>query len=128
MPVKRILLVDDEPEILKALQVRLVSLGYDVLTTSNGKEAVQLIENDKEKKIDAIVLDIMMPEMNGIEALRHIRAIDKKLPALMFTAYGDDKNFEEAEKLGISGFIHKGRGEGVAVSIHAFLKGIKARE
>ena len=122
---KKILIVDDEVEILKALQIRLGSWGYDVLTTFNGKEAIQLV---KKEAPNAIILDIMMPEMDGIQILRRIRAGNKKIPVLMLTAYGDDKNFEEAEKLGISGFVHKGRGGDVAAAIHAFLKGMKARE
>ena len=125
MPAKRILLVDDEPELLKAMRIRLVSWGYDVLTAANGKEAMRLV---KKEVPDAIILDIMMPEMDGIQVLRRIRANNKKLPVLMLTAYGDDKNFKEAEKLGISGFVHKGRGGDVAAAIHAFLKGMKARE
>jgi len=105
MPVKRILLVDDEPELLKAMRIRLASWGYDVLTATNGKEAIQLI---KKEIPDAIILDIMMPEMDGVETLRRIRRFNKKVPVLMLTAYPSEERMQNTESLGISAFITKG--------------------
>lgn len=105
MPGKRILLVDDEEELLKGMRVRLASWGFDVLTATNGKEAISLV---KKKTPDAIILDIMMPVMDGIETLRRIRRFDKQLPVLMLTAYGDEEKFAKTKNLGISSFIHKG--------------------
>lgn len=105
MAKKRILVVDDEEELLKAMRIRLASWGYDILTASNGKDAIQLV---KKKLPDAVILDIMMPEMDGIETLRRIRRFNKKLPVLMLTAYGDKERFVTTRELGISGFIQKG--------------------
>jgi len=105
MPVKRILLVDDEPELLKAMRVRLASWGYDVLTAANGKEAIQLVEKEVP---DAIILDIMMPEMDGIETLKRIRDFNKKIPVFMLTAYPSEERIENTKSLGISAFIPKG--------------------
>jgi len=107
MVTKRILLVDDEEELLEAMKIRLVSWGYDVVTATTGEEAVSFAQ-EKNKPLDAIILDIMMPGIGGIEALRRIRAFNKKLPVFILTAYSSEESFKEAESLGISGYIPKG--------------------
>ncbi len=123
MGVKRILLVDDEEELLKAMKIRLASWGYDVLTAANGKEAIQLV---KKEVPDAIILDIMMPEMDGIETFKRIRQFNKKIPVFMLTAYGDEERFEKTSRLGIAGFIHKGTEFGNASEfIRVALRGVK---
>ena len=123
MPVKRILLVDDEPELLKAMRIRLASWGYDVLTATNGKEAIQLI---KKEIPDAIILDIMMPEMDGIEALKRIRRFNKKVPVFMLTAYPSQERMQNTESLGISAFIPKGNEfENASEFVRVAIKGQK---
>lgn len=104
MPAKRILLVDDEPDLLKAMRIRLASWGYDVLTATNGKDAIQLV---KKEMPDAVILDIIMPEMDGVETLKRIRRFNKTIPVLMFTAYTTKERLTISDKLGISGFIPK---------------------
>lgn len=66
----KILLVDDEPDILEFMEYNLLKEGYEVILGKNGKEAVDLA---KQEKPDLIILDIMMPVMDGIEACRQIR-------------------------------------------------------
>ena len=123
MPPKRILLVDDEEELLKAMKIRLASWGYDVITATNGKEAIRLI---KKEIPEAIILDIMMPEIDGIETLRQIRRFNKKIPVIMLTAYGDKERLEKTRKLGIAGFIQKGTEfENASNLIRVALKGQK---
>jgi len=120
---KKILLVDDEEELLKAMKIRLTCWGYDVLTAGNGQEAIQLV---KKNAPDGVILDIMMPGMDGIETLRQIRRFDKKIPVFMLTAYGDEERFAKTKKLGISGFIHKGAEFGNASEfVRIALKGQK---
>ncbi len=104
MDKKIILLVDDEPDFLEVIKSRLESNGYDVLTASNGKEALETL---KKEKVDAVLLDILMPGMNGIETLKNIRQEDKQLPVFMLTAYSDKINFGLANELGSSGYIVK---------------------
>ena len=70
MAKKRILLVDDEEELLDMMRIKLASWGYDVLTATGGKEAIRLV---KTKVPDAVILDIKMPQLDGIETLRQIR-------------------------------------------------------
>ena len=85
----KILLVDDEPDILEIVGYNLKNEGYQIFTASNGIEAIQ-----KAKKIQPhlILLDVMMPEMDGIEACETIRNIDKLKNVLIafFTARGED--------------------------------------
>lgn len=123
MATKKILIVDDEAELVKAMRIRLVSWGYDVLTATSGKEAVRLV---KREMPDAIILDIMMPEMDGIEALQQIRRFNKKIPVIMLTAYSDEERFAKTKKLGIAGFIQKGAEfENASNLVRVALKGQK---
>jgi two-component system, OmpR family, alkaline phosphatase synthesis response regulator PhoP len=71
--MKKILLVDDEPDIIEFLGYNLTKEGYDVTTTTSGKEAIVIA---KKIKPDLIILDVMMPEMDGIETCSEIRKID----------------------------------------------------
>ncbi|MEI2422741.1 response regulator, partial [Arthrospira platensis SPKY2] len=68
-------MVDDEPDILEIVGYNLMQEGYQVLTASNGKEAIQVA---KKELPHLIILDVMMPEMDGMEACEHIR----KMPEL----------------------------------------------
>lgn len=79
----RILVVDDEADIRRIIRILLESRGYRVLEAPNGRLAVETIR--KEPDIDLILLDIMMPELSGIEASREIRSISSA-PILFLTA------------------------------------------
>lgn len=121
--LKKILIVDDESELLKAMQIRLASWGYDVITAASGKVAIQLI---KKEAPDAVILDIMMPDWDGIETLKRIRRFDKKIPVLMFTAYSNEERLKLSNEFGISGFIPKGAEAGnSSEAIRVILKGLK---
>lgn len=86
---QRILLVDDEPDILEFVSYNLTKEGYQVSTASNGKEA---IKKALEIKPHLIILDVMMPEMDGIETCTHIREIDELNNTIIafLTARGED--------------------------------------
>ena len=104
MGKKKILVVDDEPDFLEIITTRLTANDYEVVTASNGDEALDRI---KTAKPDVVLLDILMPGMNGLEVLRKIRKMDSKLPVYMVTAFSTDERFKMANKLGASGFIVK---------------------
>jgi len=80
---KRILVVDDDPDIRQVLQDRLNSYGYVVETAINGREALDALKRDA---YDGMVLDIRMPEVDGLEVLRQTRKNHPVLPVVMVTA------------------------------------------
>lgn len=100
----KILLVDDEPDFLETMGAIIKGWGYDLITVSNGKEALDAI---KGKDPDIVILDYVMPEMDGIATLKEIREIDDKIPVIMVTAHPDIKAMKGTEKLGVSAFIPK---------------------
>ena len=84
--MKKILVVDDEALLVKGIRFNLQNEGYDVVTGSNGLEAVSLAQNGD---VDLIVLDVMMPEMDGLTACSKIREFSN-VPIIMLTAKTDD--------------------------------------
>lgn len=85
--MKTILIVDDEKHIRFLYEEEFTDAGYHVLTASNGQEAFERLEEQPD--VDLILLDIKMPEMDGTEFLRRIRQVNKEIPILLSTAYGD---------------------------------------
>jgi CheY-like chemotaxis protein len=101
---KKILLVDDEPNFVELIRHRLQVNGYEVVAAADGKEALDIL---KEEKFDAVLLDILMPQMDGLTTLKLLRKHDKHLPVFMLTAHSDREQFRQANQLGASGFIMK---------------------
>ena len=101
---KRILLVDDELDFLEIMGMRIEHWGYRPITASNGKEAMKALADEKP---DAIILDCLMPDINGVDLLKKIRAIDKVIPVVMFTAKPEVKAMDDSKRLGISAFVPK---------------------
>lgn len=104
MDKKKILVVDDEIEFLEMLRIRLEASGYNVLTSTNGEDALEKI---KKEKLDAVLLDVLMPGIDGLAVLKKIRKTDKDLPVYIITAFSNEERFKVANKLGASGFIVK---------------------
>jgi CheY-like chemotaxis protein len=103
---QKVLLVDDEADFRRLMTFWLTSKGYSVVTASNGKEAVEMI---RENPPDICFLDIRMPIMNGIEALKKLREFNKDLPVIIISAYVDDPGTDDALSCGISGVFYKGK-------------------
>lgn len=83
---KRILLVDDEPLILKGLRFTLEQEGYEILTAADGEEALQVFF---DQPVDLVLLDVMLPKLDGIQVCQRIRE-SSNVPILMLTAKGED--------------------------------------
>lgn len=89
METRTILVVDDEESIRFLYREELEEEGYRVITAADGEEALRKVRKDKP---DLITLDIRMPGMDGIEVLHRIREMDKEIPVIMSTAYGEYRN------------------------------------
>jgi DNA-binding response OmpR family regulator len=83
-----ILLVDDEPDILKTMGKRLELAGFDVVTAANGEEVLTKVHATRPQ---LIILDLMLPKLNGYEVCAKLRqdSVSKQIPIIMFTARGD---------------------------------------
>ena len=103
---KKILVVDDEPDILKIIIFRLKKAGYETLTAVNGLEAIDLAQKQRP---DLIVMDIMMPKLDGIAAVLKLKSIDetKSIPVIMCTAVKEDEDKILARNLGVADYIRK---------------------
>ena len=86
---KKILAVDDERHIVRLVQINLQKEGYEVVTAGNGREALEKVQSEKP---DLIVMDVMMPEMDGFEALEKLKANPQtaQIPIIMLTAKAQD--------------------------------------
>ncbi|MEI8347423.1 MAG: response regulator, partial [Pseudomonadota bacterium] len=102
---KVILLVDDEPDILNLLRTILMDEGHNVITATNGVEALNILST--ESRVDLVITDIRMPQMNGIDLLLEIKKRDPFVPPVMFISGYSDISVEDAYALGVVGFIFK---------------------
>ena len=100
----KILVVEDDKNAAKLMQLILTKEGYDVLVASNGKKALELLDSEY---VDLIVLDIMMPEMNGYEFTETIRTHDINIPVLVVTAKQQTEEKYKAFLAGADDFLVK---------------------
>lgn len=103
----RILFVDDLEDARELFRLALSMHGHSVQLASNGREAVNLVQNSEP--FDAVIMDVEMPEMNGWDAVRAIRSLPQgiNLPIVMFTAYGSGVTQKLAEEAGADKVLHK---------------------
>ncbi len=101
--VHKILVCDDDKDIVKAISIYLKAEGYDVAEAYNGKEAVEILE--KENK-ELLILDVMMPEMDGISALSAIRE-KSNIPVIMLTAKSEDTDKVIGLNIGADDYVTK---------------------
>ena len=99
---RKILLAEDEKSIRDLLLLNLEIEGYDVDVVGDGKSAINIF---KSNHYDIVVLDVMMPEIDGFSVCEKIRKIDKEVPILFLTARGQDEDKIEGLKIAICGDI-----------------------
>jgi len=102
----KVLVVDDEEDFRRLMSFWLDSKGYSVIVASDGKSAIQLM---KEEKPNIVFMDLRMPVMDGIEAIKRIRRFDKEIPIIIISAHLDDPKEKETLPYGISGVFYKGK-------------------
>ncbi|KOP66898.1 response regulator transcription factor [Paenibacillus solani] len=100
----RILIVDDDEKIISMLRRGLAFEGYDVLTASNGAEGLKVILSEDP---DVVILDVMMPQVDGFEALRRLREGGSTVPVLMLTAKDEVENRVKGLDIGADDYLVK---------------------
>jgi DNA-binding response OmpR family regulator len=102
----RILVVDDDPHAVEILTRMLDREGYECLSAESGQGALQTL---RENPVDVVLLDVMMPEMDGLQVCEHLQADEdlRKIPIMLLTARDDYPTRERGMNLGVSEFLTK---------------------
>ncbi|HUS80267.1 MAG TPA: response regulator [Armatimonadota bacterium] len=103
---KKILVVDDERHIVRLVEVNLARAGYDVVVAYDGVEALEVFQKEKP---DMVVLDVMMPRMDGFEVLKKLQADadSRDVPVIMLTAKAQDADIFRGWSSGVSSYLTK---------------------
>ncbi len=103
---KKILVVDDEPHIVRLVEVNLQRAGYDVVQAMDGIEALEQV---KAEKPEMIILDVMMPRMDGFTVLKHLKADPEtqEIPVIMLTAKAQDADIFKGWQSGVDSYLTK---------------------
>lgn len=121
-----LLIVDDEPIILKGLKANLEDYADEIHTAENGLEALKQFE---EHEIHCVICDINMPKMNGVELVKKVRQNKNNVPFIFYTAFGTDDLMMEAVKYGAFDFLEKPNLDGLEEVLSRGLKeGFKRKE
>lgn len=106
MDKKKILLVDDEKDLVYAVTLQLEDNGYEVLPAYDGQEA---LEEARHKKPDLIILDLMLPKVDGFKVCRILKFDEKykKIPIIMFTARAQESDKKLGQEVGADAYIAK---------------------
>ncbi len=103
-PAARILVVDDERSMREMLGILLRREGHDVVVADNGRRAIECLN---QKPFDLVVSDARMPDIDGLEVLRHARSINPAVIAIMITAFGSPDLIKGVEELGVTDYVEK---------------------
>jgi len=103
-PAARILVVDDERSMREMLGILLRREGHDVVVADNGRRAIECLN---QKPFDLVVSDARMPDIDGLEVLRHARSINPSVIAIMITAFGSPDLIKGVEQLGVTDYVEK---------------------
>ena len=106
MSKKRILVVDDEAELVKAIEIRLKEAGYEALVAYDGKEG---LEKAHKEKPDLIILDLMLPKMDGYKVCGLLKADTRygKIPIIIFTARAQESDIKMGQEAGADAYMTK---------------------
>lgn len=103
MDKKQILIVDDDPAILRLLSTNLKARGYEVITSTNGEECLEAVQKDF---VDLMILDLMMPKVDGVEVCRRVREWSD-VPIIILSARGDENDKVKCLDLGADDYLTK---------------------
>jgi CheY-like chemotaxis protein len=104
----RVLVVDDEADLRKSVRLTLTKAGYDVVEAEDGEKAIEAVRSgDNPLMLDTIIMDLMMPKVNGVEAISYIRSQFPSVPILVLTGTPNIGNMNELYKKGIVDYLVK---------------------
>ena len=101
----RILVIDDEPSIRDLLDTVLRRKGHEVALAEDGLKGLKLFQRERPH---VTILDLKMPELNGLAVLREIRTLDPHAPVIILTGFGTEAEERQARELGVAQFLEKG--------------------
>jgi len=104
---ERILIVDDDPVQRRLVEAMVGRFGYDAVTASGGDEAVRLLTAPEGERFDAVILDLVMPDLDGLGVLARLREAEVALPVIVQTAHGGIDNVVSAMRAGAADFVVK---------------------
>src|SRR5215470_507891 len=99
----KVLVIDDEPPIRKLLRMGLTTQGYEILEAANGKSSLELLG----EKPDLIILDLGLPDIQGLDLLRMIRGRNESVPIVVLSSRGDEAGKVQALDLGADDYVTK---------------------
>src|SRR5436309_2252362 len=103
----RILLVDDEPLQLRTLETMVQSFGYEALAATGGDAALKLLLSTDAPRVDALLLDLVMPDLDGLGVLARLRESGSTVPVIVQSAPGDRASIGSAMRIGAVDFVVK---------------------
>lgn len=101
---KVVLIVEDEKPLARALQLKLTAEGFSILLALDGEEGLQQI---KEHEVDLVLLDLVMPKMDGFAFLTALKELGKKIPVIVASNLGQEQDVERAKVLGVKDYYIK---------------------
>jgi DNA-binding NtrC family response regulator len=104
MSMSKILVIDDEQGIRNLLDTLLSRKGYEVVLASNGQKGLELCRRERP---DVVVLDLNMPEMNGLTVLQQVRQLNPAQPVVILTGAGTAEAAQQVRALGVTEFVEK---------------------
>lgn len=106
-PMPHVLLIEDDASVRDGMELVLRRHGYGVETAATGEQALALLAGERGARVELAVLDLMLPGMDGFEVCRRIRARAPKLPVIMLTARGDDRDIVTGLEAGADDYVVK---------------------
>jgi len=100
----RVLIIDDDEMVLKALSIYLSGSGFLIMTTADGPQGITIYNREKP---DVVILDIGLPSLDGLEVLKQIRRSDPNAKIIICSGYGSQKTIDEAMQNGAYAFLNK---------------------
>ena len=108
MPTGRVLIVDDEEDLRRSVRLTLTKAGYAVVEAEDGEKGIEAVRSgDNPLMLDAIICDLMMPNVNGMEAIAYFRAQFPKVPVLVLTGQAKIDNVNELYQQGVVDYLVK---------------------